>query len=568
MSDVRKIAFVQFNPSLGDIPGNGSRIEQRRNQAWREGAEIVVFPEMALSGYIAEDLVQKPVFLDTVQAELERLAALTEDGPALIIGAPLLHEDTTPEMPAYQLPAWKHWRKVTNSAVVMDGGKITAVRHKVHLPDEQIFDDARTFEPGGLTGPVNVRGLQLGLCVCEDIWWDDVPETLAECGADILLALNGSPFGPGKNDSRIQMAVRRATEHQLPVVYLNQTGGQDDLPYDGGSFVLNADCQLAGQMRFFTEQTVLTEWTRGPGGWTCAPGPVDAPPSDEELLWLGAMTGLKDYVHKNGFGKVILGLSGGIDSAITAIIAADALGPENVHAVMLPSPYTSQDSLDDAAALAQNLGIRLDTVPISAGMEAVDSMLAPLFADAEADLTEENIQSRLRGLTLMALSNKFGALLLTTGNKSEIAVGYATLYGDMCGAYNCIGDLYKSQVFALSEWRNGHHPCGAKSPAGEVMPQRIITKPPSAELRPDQKDSDSLPDYDVLDPILKMILEEERSPDEIVQAGYDRATVLRVWRLTDIAEYKRRQAAPAVRLSDRGFGKDRRYPMTNGFRVS
>ena len=403
--------------------------------------------------------------------------------------------------------------------------------------------------------------------VCEDFWLPAVSETLAESGAEMLLSINGSPFEDRKTDLRINIGVARVVETGLPFVFVGQVGGQDELVFDGASFVLNADRSLAAQMPRFEESVTLTEWQHvrnGTDRLVCTPQPLPPEPDRLEVLYRCMMLGLADYVNKNGFPGIILGLSGGIDSAISAAVAVDALGPDRVRAFMLPSPYTSQSSLDDAAECARLLGIRCDTIPITPGMEAMGAALAPTFEGRQADITEENIQSRLRGLTLMAISNKCGAMVLTTGNKSEMSVGYATLYGDMCGGYSVLKDVYKTTVFDLCRWRNAHSPAGL-GPLGPVMPDRVITKPPSAELKHDQTDQDTLPPYEVLDAILQGLVEGEQSVDALVQHGHDRATILRVWRMLDRAEYKRRQAPPGVKLTPRAFGRDRRYPITNGF---
>jgi NAD+ synthase len=428
-----------------------------------------------------------------------------------------------------------------------------------------VFDEKRVFTPGPAPGPVAFRGFRLGLMICEDWWFPDVAETLAESGAEVLLSINGSPFEDGKQTRRVTLAVERVVETGLPYIFAALTGGQDEIVFDGASFVLNADRTLAVQMPVFAESVTLTVWTRTDSGLVCTPQPL--PPEAGRLaqIYAAMMMGLRDYVNKNGFPGVVLGLSGGIDSAISAAVAADALGPERVRAVMLPSPYTSAHSLEDAAACAKMLGITYETIPISGAMDAFDQALAPAFTGQAPNITEENIQSRARGLILMALSNKFGHMLLTTGNKSEMSVGYATLYGDMCGGYSVLKDVYKTTVFELSRWRNAHVPAGSLGHNGPAMPERIITKPPSAELKHDQTDQDSLPPYDILDAILVRLIEGEAGIDAVVADGYDRETVLRVWKLLDRAEYKRRQAPPGVKITPRAFGRDRRYPMTNGF---
>lgn len=549
MTDTLRIAIAQMNLHLGAIDKNVAAIRAARARAAELGADLVVTPELSIAGYPPEDLVLKPAFVAACAAAVAVLAEDTADGgPGLIVGLP-----------------WREGHKLHNAAFLLEGGIIAARRAKMELPNYGVFDEKRVFDAGPAPGPVMFRGFRIGLMICEDWWLPAVSETLAETGAEMLLSINGSPFEDGKQSRRVQLAVQRVVETGLPYVFAAMVCGQDEIVFDGASFVLNADRSLAVQMPYFQESVALTTWTRTEKGLVCAPQPLAPEPERLELIYQAMMWGLRDYVNKNGFPGVVLGLSGGIDSAISAAVAADALGPERVRAVMLPSPYTSADSLEDAAACAQMLGIPYETIPISGPMEAFSAALAPAFAETQPDITEENIQSRSRGLILMALSNKFGPMLLTTGNKSEMSVGYATLYGDMCGGYSVLKDIYKMTVFALSSWRNEHHPAGALTKPGPAMPERIITKPPSAELRPNQTDQDSLPPYEVLDAILERLIEGEESPDEIVAEGFDRPTVLRVQKLLDRAEYKRRQAPPGVKITSRAFGRDRRYPLTNGF---
>jgi NAD+ synthase len=549
MTDRLRIALAQMNPHEGALRANAAKIRALRAEAAAQGADLLVTPEFSIAGYPPEDLVLKPAFRAMCEAEIEALAAETADGgPGLVVGGP-----------------WAEGGKLYNAAFLLDGGRIVARRAKHELPNYGVFDDKRVFDAGPAPGPVVFRGVRLGLMICEDWWFPAVCETLSESGAELLLAINGSPFEVDKGEARIDLAVARVVETGLPFVFLNQIGGQDELVFDGASFVLNADRTPALRLPSFVETLAITDWTREGGEWRCAPQPLARPLGHEAQIYAAMMLGLRDYVDKNGFPGVVLGLSGGIDSALSAAVAADALGPERVRAVMLPSPYTSTESLEDAAACARLLGIRYETVPIGPAMEAFHGMLAPLFGNRPPDITEENIQSRIRGVTLMALSNKFGEMLLTTGNKSEMSTGYATIYGDMCGGYSVLKDVYKTDVFAVSRWRNAHLPQGARGPAGPVMPERVITKPPSAELKPGQKDQDTLPPYEVLDAILKGLVEEELGVDELVARGHERALVLRVWRMLDRAEYKRRQAPPGVKIGRRAFGRDRRYPITNGF---
>jgi NAD+ synthase len=549
MSDTLRIALAQLNPHEGQVRHNLANIRRARAEAARQGADLVVTPEFSIAGYPAEDLVRKPAFVAACEAVLAELAADTADGgPGLIVGGP-----------------WADGDKLYNGAFLLDGGKIIARRAKHELPNYGVFDDKRVFDQGPAPGPVSFRGFRLGLLICEDWWFPAVAETLAESGAEILLSVNGSPYEVDKHEKRIALAVHRVVETGLPFVFCAQICGQDELVFEGASFVLNPDRSLAVQMPHFAEAVTVTEWTRDGEALVCTPQPLAPEPGRLESIYHAMVLGLRDYVTKNGFPGVILGLSGGIDSAISAAVAVDALGASMVRTFMLPSPYTSQDSLDDAAHCARLLGISCDSISIEPAMQAFGAALAPVFAGRQADITEENIQSRSRGLILMAISNKLGHMVLTTGNKSEMSVGYATLYGDMCGGYSVLKDVYKTTVFELCHWRNVNHPAGALGPAGMVIPERIITKPPSAELRPNQTDQDSLPPYDVLDAILEGLVEGEQSVDALVAGGHDRATVLRVWKLLDRAEYKRRQAPPGVKITPRAFGRDRRYPITNGF---
>jgi NAD+ synthase len=452
-----------------------------------------------------------------------------------------------------------------NAAVLLDGGAIQAIRLKHDLPNYGVFDEKRVFTPGPLPGPIPFRGYRLGVMICEDLWKPDVAECLAETGAEILIVPNGSPFEDDKTDERLSIAVSRIFETGLPVVYVNQLGGQDELVFDGASFAVGADRRTLCRLPSWRPALEIICFERDTEDrLICTrPGEIHPELTAEEHLYQAMVMGLGDYVRKNRFPGVLLGLSGGIDSALAAAIAADALGPDMVRAVMMPSPYTSRESLEDAAEVARLLGIRLDSIDIGPAMQAFEGMLAPLFVGLAPDITEENIQSRARGLTLMALSNKLGHMVLSTGNKSEMSCGYATLYGDMCGGYAVLKDLYKTRVFALSRWRNAYRPEGMLGPDGAVMPERVITKPPSAELRPDQKDEDSLPPYDKLDAILTGLIEREKSVAELIAAGEDAETVRRVRRMLDRAEYKRRQAPPGVKLTRRAFGKERRYPITN-----
>jgi NAD+ synthase len=553
MTDSLTIVLAQLNPTVGDIARNAERIRDARARAAAMGADLVVGSELMIAGYPPEDLVLRRAFQQAVAGRIRALAEETADGgPGLLIGA---------------LWADEADGKVYNAALLLDGGEIKAIRYKYDLPNYGVFDEKRVFAGGPLPGPVNFRGVRLGAMVCEDMWTPDVTECLEESGAELLVVLNGSPWTMHKWDTRLNLAAARVGESGLPLIYVNQVGGQDELVFDGGSFVLGADRRMRVRAPDWEEALVATHWTRGEGGgWTCGNGDLAPPSEGVGAIYAALMLGLRDYVGKNGFPGVIIGLSGGIDSALTAAVAVDALGPDRVHCVMMPSPYTSQDSLDDAAEAARLMGTRLDTVSIEPAMAAFETMLKPLFAGREADTTEENLQARSRGMTLMALSNKLGHMVLSTGNKSEMSVGYATLYGDMCGGYSVLKDVYKTTVFELSRWRNGSLPPGALGPSGRVVPERIIAKPPSAELKPDQTDQDTLPPYDELDAILDGLVERDLSFAEIAAQGHDPALVARVWRMLQGAEYKRRQAPPGVKISSRAFGRDRRYPITDRFR--
>ena len=543
------IALAQLNAHVGHVSDNLNAFQQARERSAALGADIIVSPEMFLSGYPCDDLVLRDDFMISVERAIDDLISLSADGgPAMIIGAP-----------------YREAGKIYNSAFVIDKGALLARRDKVALPNYGVFDDKRHFTPGDLKGPVNIRDMKVGLAICEDIWWPEVCETQAESGAEIIVSLNASPFDEAKQDGRMSHVIARITETNLPFIYVNMVGGQDELVFDGGSFAVNVKGALAAQLPLMNEAVSLVHCQSTLDHQIHLTGQISPPETGLSLIYRALMLGIRDYVTKNGFPGVALGLSGGIDSALVAILAVDALGADAVRCLMLPSGYTADISKADADEMAARLGIRIDTIPIGEGMSAVDQMMAPLFEGTTADITEENIQSRLRGLLLMALSNKFGNMILTTGNKSEYAAGYATLYGDMCGGFAPLKDVWKTVVFELSKWRNGHVPRGALGPDGEVIPTRIITRPPSAELRPDQEDTDSLPPYDVLDAILKAITEEMASPEEIVARGYDQDDVERVSRLLFRAEYKRFQSAPGPKITKIAFGRDRRLPLTSGF---
>ncbi len=551
MTDRFRITLGQENPCVGDIAGNCD-IVRRVWQAGKEaGSDLVALPEMFISGYNAQDLVMKPSFTAACMVAVDALAAECADGPALAIGTP-----------------WAEDGQLFNVYVICRDGQIASKQLKHNLPNDAVFDEVRVFDAGPLGGPYSVGNTRIGSPICEDAWHPEVAETLEETGAEFLLVPNGSPYSRGKFDARLSHMVARVVETGLPLIYLNMVGGQDDQVFDGGSFGLNPGGALAFQMPVFEAQIAHIDLERGPDGWRILEGSKATTPDEWEQDYRVMVTALRDYLSKSGFGKVLLGMSGGVDSALVATIAADAIGPENVRCVMLPSEYTAPDSLEDAKACAQALGCHYDYVPIAEGRAAITNTLAPLFDGLAPDLTEENIQSRLRGLLLMAMSNKFGEMLLTTGNKSEVAVGYATIYGDMAGGYNPIKDLYKTRVFEACRWRNANYRPWMRAPGGQVIPERIITKPPSAELREDQKDSDSLPDYPELDAILQILVDQDGSVADCVAAGFEAETAARIERLVYLSEYKRFQSAPGARLSERAFWLDRRYPIVNRWRSS
>lgn len=561
MTDRLIITMAQLNQKMGALGENANAMLAVRAKAMADAPDdaqpdLIIYPELQLIGYPPEDLVLKPALIRRAAEELERLAQATDDGgPAMLVGSVFMDGDN-----------------LYNGVAILDGGAIADVRFKHELPNYGTFDELRLFKQGPLPRPVEFRGVSLGLPICEDGWLPKVPRHLAEQGAEILISVNGSPYEIAKDDHREMEVFRsRTKETGLPLLFLNRVGGQDELVFDGCSFVLNANGQTVHRLPDWEEHIRTTVWERGENGWACANcsgsdslASWDHHPTD---IYNAMIVGLRDYVNRNGFPGVVLGLSGGIDSALSAAVAVDALGADRVWCVMMPSRFTSQESLDDAEACARMLGTRLDTIAINPAVEGFDAMLEDSFADSQVDITEENIQSRIRGVTLMALSNKFGHMLLTTGNKSEMSVGYATIYGDMAGGYSVLKDAYKLTVFDLSRWRNTNKPSLGLGPDGPVMPDNVVTKPPSAELRPDQKDSDSLPDYEVLDPMLHGLIEKEQSVDELVAEGFDRDTLTRIERLLYIAEYKRRQSPPGVKLGSRNFGRDRRYPITNAFRT-
>ncbi len=549
MGEKFRLTLAQMNPTVGDLAGNAALAKQAWAAGKAAGADMVALPEMFITGYNTQDLVMKPAFTRDAMAHIERLMADCAEGPALAIGGPLLQAG-----------------KLYNAYHVLKEGRLVRQVLKHDLPNETVFDEVRLYDNGPLAGPYDLGVVRVGTPICEDAWHEEVPEALEESGAEILVVPNGSPYYRGKFDTRLSVMVARVVETGLPLVYLNMVGGQDDQVFDGGSFVLNPGGSLALRLPVFDEAIAHVDFEKTDDGWRALPGEIAALPDEWEQDYRVTVEATRDYFRKTGFKKALLGLSGGVDSAIVATIAADALGPENVRGVMMPSEYTSDESLEDAAAVAKALGIQLDTVPISGPRAAMTEALAPLMAGTKPDTTEENIQSRLRGVILMALSNKFGEMLLTTGNKSEVAVGYATIYGDMAGGYNPIKDMYKMRVFETCRWRNANHRDWMLAPAGAVIPTNVIEKPPTAELREDQKDSDSLPDYAELDVILEALIDDEKSVGELVAMGFDRAVVKKIERLVYLAEYKRYQSAPGARLTKRAFWLDRRYPIVNRWR--
>jgi NAD+ synthase len=554
VTDRLRIALAQLNPRVGALADNLRLGRKAIADAVKANADILLFSELFLTGYFPEDLLLKPRFVEDAMAAAEELVRETKNSGLGLLLPTVWREDNG---------------TLRNAVLYAERGEVLARRYKRDLPNDDVFYEKRYFEPGMLPAPIMCHGVSIGVPICEDVWRPDVCASLVRSGAEILLCPNGSPYWRDKQHRRIDLVRVRVAEGGVPLLYLNQVGGQDELVFDGASFGIAADGEMAFQGRSFQTDMVISDWARGPSGWTCVEGKVTPLVSVKEAPWRAAMLGLRDYVHKNGFKQVVLGLSGGIDSAVVAAMAVDAFGKDNVHCIMLPYRYTSEDSLRDAKDCAERLGVRYDVVSIGSPVDALNVELQPLFVDRPVDLTEENIQSRMRGVVLMAVSNKFGAILLTTGNKSEMAVGYATIYGDMNGGFNPIKDLLKMQVYALADWRNHHMPGDCLGPSGEVIPQPIIDKAPTAELRPDQKDQDSLPPYPILDEILAGLVEDELSIGEIVKRGegrYDLALVRKIERMLYLAEYKRRQSAPGVKLTAKAFGVGRKYPITSGYR--
>ena len=544
-----QITLAQLNPTVGDLEGNYKVAFEAWEQAQKMGSDLIAFTELFITGYNTQDLIKKPSFFKAAQDQILQLAKACRKGPAIAIGGPAYIED-----------------KLYNAYYILVDGNIANVIMKHHLPNQNVFDEKRIFDEGEISGPYQIGPIRIGSPICEDAWHSEVSETLSETGAQLLLVPNGSPYYNGKNDVRLNKMVARVVETNLPLIYLNMVGAQDDQVFDGGTFALNRGGSLAIKLPLFEEALEHIVLEETDIGWNIIKGELAKVPCDKELDYHAMVMGLRDYCKKSGFEKVVLGLSGGIDSALVAVIASDAIGSANVRSIMLPSPYTSQTSLIDATDLVENLGCKSDTLPINDSLTAIDKTLSSTFEGRKIDLTEENIQSRLRGLLLMAVSNKFGEMLLTTGNKSEVSVGYSTIYGDMAGGFNPIKDLYKTKVFEISKWRNKNHRSWMKGPPGSIIPDNIITKAPTAELRPNQKDSDSLPDYPVLDAILTILVDEDGSTNDCLKAGYNKSDVSKVEKLLYGSEYKRFQSAPGTRLSQRAFWLDRRYPIVNKWR--
>ena len=544
-----QITLAQLNPTVGDLEGNYKVAIEAWEQAQKMGSDLIAFTELFITGYNTQDLIKKPSFFKAAQDQILKLAKNCKNGPAIAIGGPAYLKGN-----------------LYNAYYILADGNVANVIMKHHLPNQNVFDEKRIFDEGEISGPYQIGPIRIGSPICEDAWHSDVSETLSETGAQLLLVPNGSPYYNGKNDVRLNKMVARVVETNLPLIYLNMVGAQDDQVFDGGTFALNRGGSLAIKLPLFEEALEHIVLEETDIGWKIIKGELAKVPCDKELDYHAMVMGLRDYCKKSGFEKVVLGLSGGIDSALVAVIASDAIGSANVRSIMLPSPYTSQTSLIDATDLVENLGCKSDTLPINDSLTAIDKTLSSTFEGRKIDLTEENIQSRLRGLLLMAVSNKFGEMLLTTGNKSEVSVGYSTIYGDMAGGFNPIKDLYKTKVFEISKWRNKNHRPWMKGPPGSIIPDSIITKAPTAELRPNQKDSDSLPDYPDLDAILTILVDEDGSTSDCLKAGYKKSDVSKVEKLLYGSEYKRFQSAPGTRLSQRAFWLDRRYPIVNKWR--
>ena len=549
MNKKLKIALAQLNPLVGDVSGNIEKLISIRSNL-NNDIDILVAPELYVSGYPIDDLVLREDFLNLVESEINKLVKCTKDNKsAIIVGAPR-----------------KDNNHIKNSVFVIENGNIVSIKDKYELPNTGVFDEQRIFKQGSLEDCVIIKGIKFGLPICEDIWEKTVLEKLSKSGAEIIIAINASPFTVSKNEERENIALLRVNETKLPIVYLNRTGGQDELIFDGSSFALNHDGKKFYSSSEFKEETVEINFQKSNGKWL-GHGNLNNSSSPSERLYKALVLGLRDYVNNNKFPGVVLGLSGGVDSALVAALATDAFGPDLVQAIMLPSPFTGDESLNDAKEAAELLNINCSNLKISDAMKIVENILGDFKGPSfEPGITEENIQSRLRGLLLMALSNRYGYMVLATGNKSEYAVGYSTLYGDMCGGYAPIKDVWKTDVFKLCNWRNENYSDLFKGPKGKVIPTNIINKPPTAELRDNQKDTDSLPEYNILDEILKGLVEDEISVEKIVSKGFDRKVVEKTAQLLARSEYKRFQAAPGPKVTNKAFGRDRRFPLTSGFR--
>lgn len=550
MTQKFKIAAVQINPLVGDVRGNAEKIIINIRHAKAVGADLVVFPELVVSGYPPEDLILKPSFLKAVDHTISLIAKETQKGTtAVLLGAP--HHDR---------------RGLFNALFFLRNGKIKSLHFKHHLPNYGVFDEKRIFNQGRMPTPIAYRGLKLGVMICEDMWFPDIASVLKQRGANILIAPHGSPYEDTKRGARLFHARARVRETRLPLLLVNQVGGQDELVFDGASFALNAQGQIASQLHAFTEDFAVLTFEKQGRVWRLQNGSVAEIPESDEQLYTALMCGLRDYVQKNKFNNALIGLSGGIDSALTAALAVDALGSDRVSTVMMPSSFTRKISIISAREVANNLGVAHSIVPIHKLVAAYSRSLSAHFRHRPVDTTEENIQARIRGMILMALSNKFGHMVLATGNKSEMSVGYSTLYGDLCGGFAILKDVYKTKVYDLARWRNNHVPKGALGPKKIIVPEIVFKRAPSAELKANQTDQDTLPPYSTLDKILQSLIEDNRSVSELTDAGYDTTTVAKIESMIYSAEYKRRQAPPGVKVTRCLFGRDRRYPITNAFR--
>lgn len=540
--DKLNVYIAQINTIVGDFDNNLAKIRFAYHEAKLNYSDLVIFPELAITGYPPEDLALRKSFQLECINHLHKLAEETSSGPAMLLGT-----------------LWLEGNKLYNAAALLDSGKVSKIIGKNNLPNYGVFDEKRIFDQAPIDEPIDFKGIKLGVMICEDFWIESYQQNLADKGAEIFIVLNSSPFETSKHKTRLQLASSAVNNYNFPVIYVNQIGGQDELVFDGGSFIMNSDNSLAYQAKFFEEEQDSIKLMRCESNkWKVKQTNISSIDySKDSITYEALKLALRDYINKNNFPGVVIGMSGGIDSALTAAIAVDSLGADKVKLVMMPSKYTSNESLEDAKLCADNLKVELENIPIEPAVLTFSNMLESSFDGISKDITEENIQSRIRGLILMSLSNKFGHMVLTTGNKSEMAVGYATIYGDMCGGYNLLKDLYKTEVFDLCRWRNT---------ISEVIPERIITKPPSAELREDQKDCDSLPPYDVLDTILYRLIELKESSDSIIHENcFPEEIVKKVARLVKISEHKRRQAPPGAKIGGLSFGKDRRYPVSHNY---